>query len=197
MLRKINLEGKPKKDLRQIKSEQAIVDAAIQTLITYPTASMSDIATAAGVGRATLYRHYESREVLIKAIVIRCMEETDLATKPMEHLKGRAALEAIFDLLMPLADRFRFLASIWTLVEGDKDLNQIQSQMDKDIIYLIKQAKKRGDIAKALPDKWLLAFFDSTFTAAWTLVSSGDASPDEAANYAKQSFFNGCSVQKL
>ncbi|MGB1252192.1 MAG: helix-turn-helix domain-containing protein [Candidatus Promineifilaceae bacterium] len=31
---------------------------------------MSDIATAAGVGRATLYRHFESCEALIEKLIL-------------------------------------------------------------------------------------------------------------------------------
>ncbi|MBT2131001.1 TetR/AcrR family transcriptional regulator [Aliiroseovarius lamellibrachiae] len=181
-----------KRDQRLVQSETAIVEAALKTLITNPSAAMSEIAIAADVGRATLYRHFETREVLIKALVVDCMKETEIALKGIEHLKGRAAFEAIFDLLMPLADRYQFMAGIWSQVQNDKDLVKIEAGWKKDMQALVKQTKKRGEINRDIPSEWIVAVFDSTFAAAWVLVSSGDLSPSDAARYAKQTFFSGC-----
>ena len=98
-----------KKDRRIVQSEQAIIEAGISALLLNPSAGMSEIAQFAGVGRATLYRHFESREALIRKLAIVCAEETDIALEPYAHLTGRAAIEAVIDVLVPMADRFRFL----------------------------------------------------------------------------------------
>ncbi len=78
-------------------------------------------------------------------------------------------------------------------VEGDAELLKIDTRMKKGIQSLIKQARNRDEITSDLPVKWLVAFFDSTFTAGWALVSSNSLSPKKAAIYAKETFFNGCS----
>ena len=67
---------------------------------------MSEIALAAGVGRATLYRHFETKEALTRALAKQCLQETDEILEPARSLKGRPALEAIIDCIVPLADRF-------------------------------------------------------------------------------------------
>ena len=48
--------------------KEAIIDAAIDTLARNPGASLSEIASRAGVGRASLHRHFSSRGDLVAAI---------------------------------------------------------------------------------------------------------------------------------
>ena len=42
--------------------------AGIETLLADRSAGMSEIARNAGIGRATLYRHFETREALVKKL---------------------------------------------------------------------------------------------------------------------------------
>lgn len=55
----------------------AILDAATECLARDPDLSLNDIARAAGVGRVTLYAHFDSRSGLVEAIVDRAMRHTD------------------------------------------------------------------------------------------------------------------------
>ena len=55
-------------DPRSEKSRRAILDAASGILARDRSASMSAIATATGIGRATLHRHFPTRNDLISAI---------------------------------------------------------------------------------------------------------------------------------
>jgi AcrR family transcriptional regulator len=181
-----------KKDTRQVQSENAIIEASIRTLLVNPSAGMSEIATAAGVGRATLYRHVESRQALIEKLVLVCMEEMDAATAPLAHLTGGAALEARIDATMPLADRFHFLAELWTIAADSEAITQIDNKLDDELAVLVEQAKRAGQINTDLPTPWVVSFYASTLMAAWWLIASGDVEIDEALIYTKQSFFSGC-----
>ena len=127
-----------KKDTRQVQSENAIIEASIRTLLVNPSAGMSEIATAAGVGRATLYRHVESRQALLEKLVLVCMEEMDAATAPLAHLTGGAALEARIDATMPLADRFHFLAELWTIAADSEAITQIDNKLDDEFAVLVE-----------------------------------------------------------
>ena len=179
-------------DKRIIQSEKAIIEASIQTLLLNPSAGMSDIATAASVGRATLYRHVESREALIEKLVLVCLEELGTAVAPLRHLTGRAAIEAGIEATMPLADRFHFLTTIWKAATKSEPIKQIDTQQVNEMAIAIDQAKDAGEINPSLPTRWIVAFHESTMMAAWLLIASGDVTINEAVTYAKQSFFSGC-----
>ena len=50
-------------------NRDAVVEAAIAVMAARPSASMKEIADASGLGRTTIYRHFPSREDLVRAIV--------------------------------------------------------------------------------------------------------------------------------
>lgn len=66
----------PDKDSRR----ERILDAAAKqfTLYGYDKANVSDIAKAVGVSKATLYLHFESKEAIFEALLIREMERHSL-----------------------------------------------------------------------------------------------------------------------
>lgn len=55
----------------------AILDAATVCLARDPEVSIADIATAAGVGRITLYGHFKTRADLVDAVLVRTVERAD------------------------------------------------------------------------------------------------------------------------
>src|SRR5689334_18910598 len=64
-----------------LRSRRAILDAAHQLLSNGGDASFAEIAYTAGVGQATVYRHFENRQDLIAA----------LAEEGMARLEARVA----------------------------------------------------------------------------------------------------------
>ena len=181
-----------KRDQRLVQSENAIIESGIKTLLVNPEAGMAAIAASSGVGRTTLYRHFESKNALLQAIALKCLSEIDEALKPVEEMTGRRAVEATFELLLPLADRYRFLSNLWSLVEGDRRLASKLEQYTQETEWLINQAMSDGVIDQDLPLAWVRHFFDMTLYAAWAMVETGEAKPNEAAGYAVRSFFSGC-----
>ena len=181
-----------KKDKRIVQSEKAIIEASIQTFLLNSSAGMSDIAVAAGIGRATLYRHFESREALIEKLAIICLEELSAVTDPLQHLSGRAAIEAKIEAVMPLADRFHFLTKLWNIAAESEIVKQIDDQQLNEMVTVIEQAKEAGELNPQLPTVWIVSFYESTLLSAWSLIASEEITIDEAVSYAKQSFFCGC-----
>ncbi|MFT5158570.1 MAG: AcrR family transcriptional regulator [Paracoccaceae bacterium] len=181
-----------KKDQRFVQSERSIVAAGIDTLLKNPYSSLSDVALAAGVGRATMYRHFETRDALIKHIGRICMEDTVAALAPTDGLYGRQALESAFDALMPLANKYHFLINSWHIVVQDEVVSRIDAQQIGDLQELIDQAKKIGVINNQHPTEWVAACFDNLLIVAWSLVQEGKISSKDAAKYAKSTFFDGC-----
>ena len=67
------------------RNREAVLQAAIGLLGERPGASMRAIADASGVGRSTVYRHFPTREALLRALFARVLEESAAAG----HRDGR------------------------------------------------------------------------------------------------------------
>ena len=79
-----------------IRNRDAILEAAATCLAERPTASVAEIATAAGVGRVTLYGHFPSREALLMEVLHHTMAQVERAMATVD-LSGepRVALDAL------------------------------------------------------------------------------------------------------
>ena len=91
-----------------LRNRERILDAADRLLRQSAEATLADIATAAGVARATLYRHFENREALRRALEKRPQHDAPTpGDEPMPAGRlGRSravALDAIqvFDVVPP------------------------------------------------------------------------------------------------
>src|SRR5215207_10369702 len=73
-----------------------ILEAAAACLSRSTTASMAEIAQAAGLGRVTVYGHFPSREALIEATLVRLLDQGDAVLSGLD-LTGdpRQALRAL------------------------------------------------------------------------------------------------------
>ncbi|GAA2844430.1 hypothetical protein GCM10020220_037150 [Nonomuraea rubra] len=93
----------------------AILEAGTRLLSADPTASVADIAKAAGVGRVTLYGHFPSREALVDAVLDHAVGMADAVLED-ESIDTAPAPEAMAGLLRSsweVLDRHRrlFLAA--------------------------------------------------------------------------------------
>ena len=103
-------------DGRRAKAERtalAILAAAQRVLAEHPDAGMADIAAAAGVGRATLYRHFPAREDLLVALRARAAEELRTVLRAAREVddNAEAALRRLVVALADLGERYRVLGA--------------------------------------------------------------------------------------
>ncbi len=169
---------------------QAILDAAIDTLARSPGASLSDIATRAGVGRASLHRHFPSRAELIAAASAQCMDEIDAATSAAlaDAQTARERLSRMLEAVVPLGDRYHFLVS-----EAVDDENVRQRYADElDWLgHLVDELKAEGVIAADAPRSWAVANIDAQVWLAWSEVAAGNLAPAHAADLALRTLLEG------
>jgi AcrR family transcriptional regulator len=95
-----------------LRSRRAILDAAHQLFSDGGDASFADIAYAAGVGQATVYRHFENRQDLIAALAEEGMTRledkataTPLTAESFENLLRLTATEQVRDQTLIAAIR--------------------------------------------------------------------------------------------
>ena len=123
------------------KTEDAIIEAGIRVFLTNPGAGMSEVARVAGVGRATLYRHFSSQEELMRRLALVCVAETSAAVEHLGDLQGLEALGASIDCLMPVADRFILLSTLWSFAELDEDVSFKIGQLFNGLSDIVEQGK--------------------------------------------------------
>ena len=72
---------------------------------------MADVAAAAGLARATLYRHFPTRDDLVAAIRAQAYDEAGAAIAACRLDEGPAsdALRRLIEALVAVGDRYRFL----------------------------------------------------------------------------------------
>lgn len=175
----------------KLSSRDAIIEAAFQVFNRQPTATLADVAVHAGVGRATLHRHFTSRANLMVALAHVAMEELSQAVEAStaiatSHGHGlRLALEAV----IPLAERQGFLAQ--EPVDQDPTIAEALARQKAETCQTIDAAKVEGVFAKAVPTAWIAEAYDALIYAAWATVRSGEATPRQAADLAWHTLTNG------
>ncbi|MCW8879341.1 MAG: TetR/AcrR family transcriptional regulator [Kangiellaceae bacterium] len=180
-------------DARTARSRKALMDAGIELLLQNPAASLKEIAEHAGVGRATLYRQFESREQLVQALAVECFELKEQKLAPLKdlNLSARETLEQTFMLLMPMADRFHFLLSLWNIAEQDPEVMALYNRQLFDLVALVEKGKKEGSIDSSFDSNWLVCLIDSLMFSGWWMMGNMHMTPDVAAKHAIKSLFSG------
>lgn len=92
----------------RLRPPAAILETALHVLSKRGDASMGDIAAAAGVARATLYRYYPTREVLLQALASEALEQiaAKVADAGLSHAPVGQALERLFRAFLAVGDRY-------------------------------------------------------------------------------------------
>ncbi len=174
-----------------------MLEASVSVLLANPGASFSRIAEEAGVGRATLYRHFSSREKLLKALTLESIREIDERTAPIEHqaTSARHALELIFGVVVPLGERYRFLL-MESHLENDPDVRPEIERQRRELEGLIEAAKSEGSIASDVPTPWVAIAVDALIYAAWSAVNDGTVARRDAPALAFRTLLDGLSPKE-
>ncbi len=161
-------------------AREALLDAAASVLAQNPGASMSAVAEAAGAGRATLYRHFPTREALVRDLALEAIERTEAAVAPIiaQGLSSEETLLGMLEAIVPLGDRFHFLTT--ERIEDEEVAQEVQRQT-REMEDFVEEAKRDGLFAAELPTAWIVAAIDALIWAAWDTVRKGTVAPRDAA----------------
>jgi len=173
-------------------SKQALLHSAVAVLANNPGASLSDIASQAGVGRATLYRYFPSRDALVRELALEAIEAIDQVTARVgrHNLASEATLLAFLEGVVPLGDRFHFLvseSSAYTDLEVSAAYTRQMGELDEFVTRL----KQDRVIALDIPNTWVTATIDALIWAAWLSVQTGDIARKDAAAFVYRTLMKG------
>lgn len=123
------------------RTRKAILDAAMTVLADQPTASLSDIAAAADVGRSTVHRYYPERTDLLRALARHVHELSNAAIDRADptHGPADAALRRVVESQLDLGPIVIFVYSEPTIL-ADPDLAAYLDTGDEAIVEVLNRA---------------------------------------------------------
>lgn len=151
--------GTPERPLRADarRNISAILDAATECLARDPEVSLGDIAKAAGVGRVTLYTHFDSRPGLIEAVADRAIKHTDehlgevdLTGDPVEAM--RRLMDATWDLTL----RYGALVVAAERSLPSRQVHELHRAPAVRVEQLLRRGRRRGAFRTDVPVAWQL-----------------------------------------
>jgi AcrR family transcriptional regulator len=149
---------KPRADAQ--RNRQRILEVAKQAFTrSGANTSLDNIASEAGVGPGTLYRHFPTREELLQAVYRSEMEK--LAAAERKFAQSMPPLEALRAWLLLFVDAIetkQIIAPVLSTLIGDpkKVFAASHDQIHEALSALVKRAIKSGDIRRDLDPMDLL-----------------------------------------
>ncbi|MCA1063936.1 TetR/AcrR family transcriptional regulator [Rossellomorea sp. AcN35-11] len=179
------------------KSKALLLEKAIHMLSQDESASLEDIAKAAGVSRMTLHRNFQNRETLFKEIHETLIQRTlaifKQAKETYEH-----PVEQMKEIIMRNAGEKGFVL----LMKENKEHEDHNpetcrfSEVNKELSELIKQLRGEGYISHEIPDAWVFHMYDGVLFTAWETMHNGSVAPNEIPNLSWTTFKNGLLMER-
>src|SRR6266496_6868197 len=157
---------------RYDRTAAAILDAAARALSEHgSSASMADVAAAAGVSRATLYRYYPDREALLDALASHALAEAAarLGDASLERAPVEEAIERIVRAQTAVGARYAVL--VREQVEADP--GEIERLVAAPMRAVFARGIESGILRQDLPAEVLLELFGGALIAATKLIQRG------------------------
>lgn len=143
--------------------EDQLVASALVTLNADPGASMAQIATAAGVGRATLHRHFATREELVREIGERGLGrwEASLRASGLSTLEADAGADAFRAALEDLLARYVQDAEDFGFALTNPEIERHPDLRDRCLALVelesrgLAAAQRAGVLRDDVPPEWI------------------------------------------
>ncbi|WP_344393597.1 helix-turn-helix domain-containing protein [Streptomyces vastus] len=157
-----------------------VLRSAAELLTRKSTATMDEVAKAAGISRATLHRQFAGRDALVRALEALGIEECEAALDAARPAEGPAseAVRRLVREIEPVAGLLSFLYTENQLFEGEQQ-NEGWERLDARIAALFRRGQESGEFRIDLTPAWLTeALFGLIASGAWVVLSGKVAAKD-------------------
>jgi AcrR family transcriptional regulator len=163
---------------------EQVLRAAASLLMRKSSATMDEVARAAGISRATLNRQFAGRDALVRALEELGIAECEAAAAKAAVDEGPApdAVRRLVRELEPAAGLLAFLYSENQLFEGDEQ-NEGWARLDARMVALFRRGQEAGEFRIDLSPVWLTeALYGLLVSAAWAICEGRVAPKDLSSN---------------
>jgi TetR/AcrR family transcriptional repressor of mexCD-oprJ operon len=157
-----------------------VLRSAAALLTRKSTATMDEVAKAAGISRATLHRHFAGRDALVRALEVLGIEECEAALDAARLDEGSAtdAVRRLVREIQPAAGLLAFLYGENQLWEGEGQ-NEGWLRIDTRITAVFLRGRHSGEFRVDLPPAWLTeALYGLIASCAWAVLDGRVAARD-------------------
>jgi len=182
----------PRISPKSAKTKTALFEAACHLFAQGGTPSLAQIAEGAGIGRATLHRHFSTREQFLNDMAVWALKALSEAGENASY-KAKTFEDAfwlIIKALIPHGDKYNFL------VRENHTLNQLKikksmAKSEAEMKSLITHLQETGVLNPAFTADWINSVVDGLIYAAWEQIQKGDLAPNAAGDLVKQTLLGG------
>lgn len=177
------IDGVPDRAKRAdaLRNIETIIAAATRLLAVDPDASVNEIAKAAGVGRVTLYGHFDSRATLMQEVVDRAIAQTEEVLSQLD-LGGdpRTALGRLLEASWHLTHRFGALVVAASQALPPEGMHRAHEEPAARVRALLVRGREAGQFRADMPIDWQLSVVQAILHGASAAVHRGEISADDA-----------------
>ncbi|WP_344959547.1 helix-turn-helix domain-containing protein [Actinomadura miaoliensis] len=184
-------------------NSEEIVTAAIRHLNEHPTASMAQLAEAIGVSRATLHRHFASRETLLHALGRRAVDrwerdleeaDADGAAASGDPARVERALRLLLRGYVQEADEHGF-ALTDHFIGQLPDLAERGARLEEREQALYAAAQAAGLLRADLPVRWIGNAVYGLLVAVRESLRRGDVARRDVEDLLLTTFLRGAGAE--
>lgn len=182
-----------------MSTRDTVLAAAQRLLTTEPTASMAQIAAAAGVGRATVHRHFATREDLLREIGSRSLDaweeilgEVDVegAVASGDAARIRVAMDDMIGRYVADSEEFGIALTDSTVI-NDPALKARADALFTREVALYAAAQAAGVLRADVPARWLGHSVYGLLIAVRDALVAGDIARRDAIELVRSTFLDG------
>ncbi|MGW0057478.1 TetR/AcrR family transcriptional regulator [Nocardia nova] len=169
-----------------------VLNSAIPVLAKNRGASMQVIAAGAGISRATLTRMFPTRQLLVRAMTAKILDDCDRTLAGVEAPDGFAD-----EVLATLVAGFVPFAQLWNLVYVEPDvLGAPDATARAETIFartvaVMAAGQQAGRLRADMPATWLASTFCGLAETAWELTLEGHMGARQAPGFVAAILHNG------
>ncbi|GAA1916859.1 TetR/AcrR family transcriptional regulator [Streptomyces sodiiphilus] len=176
------------------RTRRAILDAAISVYARDRTASLSEVARAAGVGRSTLHRYFPDRSALVRELARDAVEATRQAFEEAALDQGAPAeafpraVQAVFRV----SDRMAFLFGEGQGGEWDEaGFERAFEEAHAPVADLLSRGLAEGVLDPEYDPEWFVRALWYMASAGWESVTEGSMPRHRAVEHVTRTLTRG------
>ncbi|MBM9465375.1 TetR/AcrR family transcriptional regulator [Aeromicrobium sp. YIM 150415] len=158
-----------------LRNIEAIIEAATRLLAVDPDVSVNEIAREAGVGRITLYGHFDSRATLLREVTDRAIAQTEEALAQVD-VEGdpRQVLGRLVEETWHLAHRFGALVVAASQALSPEQVRRAHDEPAARVRALLERGRSIGEFRDDVPVEWQISVIQAILHGASAAVHRGE-----------------------